>query len=272
MNSYDNYKLVVIPVEQVQPDQAENLFKFFNERKKEMMVQAFGYENKTYAFRIFEAFKGLNTERLMSLLETAIKAFTMYNVNPLTTCVFCNEDNTDKKTRVNKIAFPAHSHCISNAKKEVEDIKNEYDNSPSNNSRGFLGAIIGAVIGAIPWVVVEIITGYYASILAVIIGFSAFFFYKKLGGKVEKNTKVTILSLSFVMIIIANIVIAGFYLISWGYAFSLENIIILYTNPETSGAFLGDIAISLLIGGVGLISVFKKIQSEEINRVAATIE
>ena len=58
----------------------------------------------------------------------------------------------------------------------------------NNYLKGILGAFLGAILFGIPWVIVYVYGEYILSILALLIAFGSFKFYKLFGGKITKKT------------------------------------------------------------------------------------
>ena len=72
----------------------------------------------------------------------------------------------------------------------------------NNYLKGFIGGLIGAIIFGIPWVVMYVYGGYILSILALLIGYGAYKFYKLFGGKTTKKTGLIITIISIIVIIL----------------------------------------------------------------------
>ena len=61
-----------------------------------------------------------------------------------------------------------------------------------NNALGILGAIIGAILFSIPWIIAYVYLNYILSLLAMVIAFGSFYFYKLFGGEVTKKTSIVV--------------------------------------------------------------------------------
>ena len=126
---------------------------------------------------------------------------------------------------------------------------------------GIIGALIGALIGTIPWILVYIYGNMLLSLLALIIGYSAFFGYKLFRGKLDKKTPWIIAIVSIIAITIAALVIIPLWLLhNEGYVVTLSNLQMLYGISEVKSAILRDYAISILFTILGISGIITKIK------------
>lgn len=267
MNSADNYKALFIPCESLNQNQVTNLRLFFKERKKELPNFQFFFNDQLVEAHIFEAFKGLNGDKMKVALDTIIEGLNKENVLPYTKCAFCGEEGATGTTKINHILLPAHDLCLEKAKQEQSSELSKYDQQENKYLEGTVGAVIGALIGSIPWILVALYTSFYAGILAALIGYSAFFFYKKFGGKVTKKTKLIIVLVTLFGILFTNVFLASYVIVINEGSLVLDNYIVVYTDPDLGPILLENLGIGLLIGLFGLVSVYKKVQNEEVQSV-----
>jgi hypothetical protein len=256
-------KLIVFPVDEMTSFQISELDKHFKSLKKEMSLFKWWYESNTYNLQIIETFKQVNTEKFEKILGLAIEAFRQQSVNTFSKCIFCKKEDPNIEARVYNVLYPAHQECLEKVKVATEQKKNAYSQLENKYPEGITGAIIGALLGIIPWVLVEIYTGFYAAVLAILIGFSAFFFYKKFGGKVTSATKYIIAVITMLAVLFTNVVVASYIILANDAPLIIENFQVVYGDPEVGPYLLQSLFLSIIIGALGLINVFRKVKSEE---------
>ncbi|MGD9910267.1 MAG: hypothetical protein AB7U79_06670 [Candidatus Izemoplasmatales bacterium] len=264
MNTADNYKALFIPCETLNQNQVTNLRLFFKERKKELPNFQFFFNDQLVEAHIFEAFKGLSGEKMILALDTIVEGLQNENVMPYNKCAFCGEEGATATTKINHILLPAHDLCLEKAKQDQSSEMAKYDQKENKYLEGTVGAVIGALIGSIPWILLALYTSFYAGILAALIGYSAFFFYKKFGGKVTNKTKLIIVIVTLLGILFTNVFLASYVIVVNQGSLILENYIVVYTDPDLGPILLENLGIGLLIGLFGLVSVYKKVQNEEV--------
>ncbi len=133
----------------------------------------------------------------------------------------------------------------------------------NNYLKGFIGGLIGAIIFGIPWVVMYVYGGYILSILALLIGYGAYKFYKLFGGKTTKKTGLIISIISIIVVsILTLIVIPNLLLIKDNYKASFDNFKLLYQNKDFIFSLLKDYVISLVFTMLGISGIIAKINKE----------
>jgi len=262
-NSQDIYKVIYIPCDFISDKQRDYLQVYFSDRKKELPNFQFFYSEQLVEVHMYEVFKTLNKEKLTLALNTIIDGLTKAEVSPLSKCVFCGEEGPNSTTKINNILLPAHDLCLEKAKAEQGAASAEYEQQENRYLEGTFGAIIGALIGSIPWILVSMFTNFYAGILAVVIGYSAYFFYKKFGGKVTSKTKIIITFVTLLGILFTNFFLASYVIIVNDGVLVYDNYVLVYTDPIIGPLLLQDLGLGLLIGSFGLYSVYKRVQIDE---------
>lgn len=133
----------------------------------------------------------------------------------------------------------------------------------NNYLKGFIGGLIGAIIFGIPWVVIYVYGGYILSILALLIGYGTYKFYKLFGGKTTKKTGLIITIISIIVVsILTLIVIPNLLLIKDNYKASFDNVKLLYQNKDFIFSLLKDYVISLVFTMLGISGIIAKINKE----------
>lgn len=132
-----------------------------------------------------------------------------------------------------------------------------------NNALGILGALIGAILFSIPWIITYIYLNYILSLLAMVIAFGSFYFYKLFGGEVTKKTSIVVTISSLVSITLATFVFIPLCLmLKENIAINAENISLVYQNSEFIGALVGDYLVSLLFTFLGIGGIIRSINQQ----------
>lgn len=205
--------------------------------------------------------KGLNLQSLKEYTDGLVAVLQKLSIQPHTLCPFCEQGEPDTTVSINGITIKGHEACKQNAIQELANAPVEVKKNPF--AKSLFGALLGAAIGAIPWILVDLFVGFFAAILGVLIGYSAFYFYKKLGGVVVNYTKYIIIGSTIFGVIFANIVIATYVIVNSGGAIVFGNYVVVYSDPEIGPILLQSLGIGLLISLFSLPTIFKKVQSEE---------
>lgn len=132
-----------------------------------------------------------------------------------------------------------------------------------NNALGILGAIIGAILFSIPWIIAYVYLNYILSLLAMVIAFGSFYFYKLFGGEVTKKTSIVVTISSLLSITLATFVFIPLCLmLKENIAINAENISLVYQNSEFIGALVSDYLVSLLFTALGIGGIIRSINQQ----------
>ena len=132
-----------------------------------------------------------------------------------------------------------------------------------NNALGILGALIGAILFSIPWIITYIYLNYILSLLAMVIAFGSFYFYKLFGGEVTKKTSIVVTISSLLSITLATFVFIPLCLmLKENIAINAENISLVYQNSEFIGALVSDYLVSLLFTALGIGGIIRSINQQ----------
>ena len=133
----------------------------------------------------------------------------------------------------------------------------------NNYFKSILGGVLGALLFGIPWVLVYVYGGYILSILALLIAFGTFKFYKLFGGIVTKKTGLIITIISLVTVtFLTLVVIPNMLLLKDGYLINLSNFKILYNSKDFVSSLMRDYVISLVFTGLGISGIIANINKE----------
>lgn len=132
-----------------------------------------------------------------------------------------------------------------------------------NNALGILGAIIGAILFSIPWIIAYVYLNYILSLLAMVIAFGSFYFYKLFGGEVTKKTSIVVTISSLLSITLATFVFIPLCLmLKENITLNAENISLVYQNSEFIGALVSDYLVSLLFTALGIGGIIRSINQQ----------
>lgn len=132
-----------------------------------------------------------------------------------------------------------------------------------NNALGILGALIGAILFSIPWIITYIYLNYILSLLAMVIAFGSFYFYKLFGGEITKKTSIVVTISSLLSITLATFVFIPLCLmLKENIAINAENISLVYQNSEFIGALVSDYLVSLLFTALGIGGIIRSINQQ----------
>lgn len=133
----------------------------------------------------------------------------------------------------------------------------------NNYFKSILGGVLGALLFGIPWVLVYVYGGYILSILALLIAFGTFKFYKLFGGIVTKKTGLIITIISLLTVtFLTLVVIPNMLLLKDGYLINLSNFKILYNSKDFVSSLMRDYVISLVFTGLGISGIIANINKE----------
>lgn len=155
---------------------------------------------------------------------------------------------------------------------ELNKDKNEQNDVIQSDSKhyllGTLGALIGALVASIPWILMYVYGNMILSALAILIAIGALKGYQIFKGTIDKKLPVIISVISLIVVIVVTLAIIPMLLIvKEGYAPTISNFELLYSNGEFSAAIVKDLIISVIftiLGISGVVSnVNKKIKNSD---------
>lgn len=264
LRTANNYIAVYIPIFTVGTEQRQLIIDYLKQNRKVLKVRNYNLTEASIIIVLNAPMMKLTTEKVNELTTNLSTFFDQQGILTEEHCFYCGEAEVDAVSKVNKVAVPAHSACIDNARKEMMENQENVQAQGGNYFPGMVGAILGGIIGAIPWMLLEYFWG-YASILSLLIGYFAFKGYKLLGGRVTKATKWLLLIPVVLAIIVSNLVSLTIFFVSEGYLLIIENYVIAYTDPEIASVLFINLGIGLLFAALGYGSVYQKVKAEEVS-------
>ena len=189
------------------------------------------------------------------------------------TCSLCGQTllgQPAKVALVNGIAVQAHEGCMEKLHRDAQDHQVGHEQIQKNYGRGALGAFLGALVGAIPWVIVYL-WGFFVGWLGFLIGWCAKKGYELLGGKVGRAKVWIVAVFSVGIVLLAQFV--SYVIAVWqacnDMGLTLEilplipyTIELIFTEPDVTLEFLGNLVIGLLFAGLGLFGVVRELRAE----------
>ncbi len=145
-------------------------------------------------------------------------------------------------------------------KKEQNDV---IQNGSKHYLLGTLGALVGAIVAAIPWVLMYVYGNMILSALAILIAIGALIGYQIFKGTIDKKLPIIISVISLLVVIVATLaVIPMLIILQEGYAPTIANFELLYSNSEFSSAIIHDLIISIAFTVLGISGVVANINRQ----------
>ena len=260
----NNVFIFYILLSNISTQKAQELLQHLKLQKKAFKV--FSYQISGLVLKVVwnGYFTSLNAPKMEEFIFSIIQLIKSLSIEPNNVCSFCGEEGADELVYVNGIRLlKAHSEC---KKAKIEEYRESQKNKPvekPNYVGGVIGALFGAVIGIIPWIIVELSLGFLAAVLALLVGYSSFFMYKKFGGPLNKNAKIIVSAATVLGVILTNLFFASYIIYIADGALVFENYIIVYTTPETNLPLFQSLFIGLVMCGFALPTLIVKIKNEE---------
>jgi len=251
-------------IDEITSFQIESLSTYIKQNKKAMKIMA--HEVKGFVVKVItnNYFGSMNSKQLIDFIDRMTTIFTKVDFQSSQTCGICGKGEATSIMKVNGIImFKAHEACKT---EKIEELNQKAESAPvekPNYVGGVLGAIIGALIGTIPWILVELYIGFYAAVLGILIGYTAFYVYKKFGGPLNDKAKYIIVASTILGVLFTNVFFASYIIYYAEGALVFENYVLVYTDPEVSVILLKDLGLGLLMSFFALPTIVNKVKSEE---------
>lgn len=263
--SYSSYVFIFyFLLSDISTQKAEELLNHLKMQKKALKLFSFQISGLVLKIVWNGYFTSMNAYKMEEFISSVIQILKSLAIEPNRVCSFCGEEGADELVYVNGIRMlKAHSEC---KKAKLEEYREKQKNKPvekPNYVGGVIGAVFGALIGIIPWIFVELSLGFFAAVLALLVGYSSYFMYKKFGGPLNKNAKIIVSAATVLGVIMTNLFFASYIIYMAGGAFVFDNYMIVYTTPETNFSLFQSLFIGLVMCGFALPTLIVKIKNEE---------
>ncbi|MGB3799927.1 MAG: hypothetical protein WA952_08915, partial [Lewinella sp.] len=126
---------------------------------------------------------------------------------------------------------------------------------------GLLGALAFGAIGVVAWVTVAYYLSLITTLLAFAIAFLSVFGYQRFNGTMGQWTKPLLVVVNILLLSSASFFTYYIELYEYGMSISEAWTYLVY-DPLVRRAFLGDLAISILFGAVGIYYIVSNLKTE----------
>ena len=239
-----------IPVVGTTVEQRQKVLDDLNFRNNELKT-TFAFDNSVLFFRMTKF------ESDETITDTLYEVFSYLrnNLEYKKVCLYCGKDNTDSYNYIRGIKYYAHPECI--PQKSVQETSQEYENP--KYFQGAIGALLGGLVGTLPWIIVSSV-GFYAAILGYVIGLSAFYGYRQLGGKLGPATRYLILFSVIIAVFVGEVANVAVEFYQSQVSFNLDNIIYNIQYHNLLKDILINLGLGLLMALLGIRGLFKRLK------------
>lgn len=255
-------KRLVIAYDEINETQKEGLQNYLLEDKKEFKLLGLEVKNTFVSIELDENKKTIDAPHLQALLDHIIGRLLSLSITNAKECVYCKEELPNSISKIHKVQFHAHKECHEKAKYDLDTLKVEYEDNEKNYLQGTLGALIGAFIAMVPYVALSMFLNKISAVLAALICFSSLFFYKLFGGKLTRITPLIIGVITFLGILLTSLIVAVLIISVNDGVIIMDNLIIIYTDPELSAIMIADLALGLMVGLFSFVSINARIRHQ----------
>ncbi len=258
-------KRLVITFDEMNEEQRDQLQNHLSEDKKEFKLLGVEVKFSYVSIELDENKKTIEAQILQDLVDHIIGILISLGVDREKKCVYCKQELPDIITKIYGVQFHAHKECHESAKYDFDTLNVEYKDREKNYLQGTLGALFGAFLAMIPYTILSIYLNKISAVLAALICFSALFFYKNFGGKLTRITPFIIGVVTFLGIAFTSISVAIFIIYVNDGKIVLDNLIIIYTDPELSTVMIADLALGLMVGLFSIVSINGRIKNQRLH-------
>ena len=199
-------------------------------------------------------------KKLESLLQTIYGIFAQNSALGVGYCPICGKEldfENTKKCLIDGATVSIENDCVEKINIAITEQNKEFDATPNNYLRGFLGALIGGVAGAVVAIVLYLV-GFISALSAFVAFLVGIILYKKFGGKPNKMMLVIVTVTTFVFMILSvlciYIVASGIEARNAGLEISaIEAFKIVMKDDEVSRLFWVDMAMTVLFTILGCV-------------------
>lgn len=205
--------------------------------------------------------------QIENMLKEVTDFFKSHNIISRGVCSLCSSQSDTEAVFINNVITRICPSCHQRISEETEGSNPENKQQVGNYLTGILGAFLGGAIGTVLWIVVGNKLHIVASIIGYLIGMLSFKGYVKLKGRIGKQTKWIIASVTLFWIVAAELIQWGIFFAKNDIIISFSNYIITFTNPKIAPSAWGQLGMSLLMGFLGIRPLFTKIKMDYDSRV-----
>ena len=221
-------------------------------------------KNNLLIFNSTIPLRGFKIENLDIIISTIISTVQELGGTRNTNCIHCGTE-TNTHVLIEGASQVMCDQCINN----LTDLNKTHKDAPISYATGIVGAIIGALIGGIPWFLL-LYSGWVVGILAFVIGFVSFIFYKLFKGPKNRFIANLIIYLASIFSVIAWLIFYYGYQVETilNIKFSFRHLFVNSVLPY----FLRDLGISLFIALAGLIGLNQQVNTYTIQKTPEKLD
>jgi Zn finger protein HypA/HybF involved in hydrogenase expression len=260
---WNNYQTIVsVSLPHLDETQKVQILEDLNRHKEELRISDVSLDDGVLTATFKEVLRSLKYDDIIKYLDHASKLFMELKIPETGKCFKCGREEDTESVLYNDIPVSICPYCYEEAKSISKQNEEEYANTKKNYIPGFAGAFIGSIIGSIPWIIASY-AGWFAAIFGFVIGKVSLKGYKLTGGKTSKATwwiimGCTVFGILFAEVVDYTIAVINYYEIP----FSMNIIYIIISTPEILRDIAPNFAIGLIMGILGVSSLFKEIRQE----------
>ncbi|MDC0559112.1 hypothetical protein OAO42_01740 [Candidatus Izimaplasma bacterium] len=255
-------KRLVVAYDKLEETQLTELQNYLQEDKKEYKLLQSEVKYTYVSIELNENKKTIDATRLQELLDHVINRLISLGITGSNKCVYCSQELPDSITKIYNVQFPSHKECSIHTTYGLDTLGIEYKDNEKNYIQGTLGALFGAFMGMVPYVALSMFLNKISAVLAFLICYLAFFFYKKVGGKLSKVTSVIIGLTTVLAVVLTNVIVAGIIIYINDGTLTMDNFKLIYTDPGLSTIMIADLALGLMVALFSFVTINTKIKLE----------
>lgn len=259
------FKSFFFPLPAIEEEQKKAVLNQLNNRKKELNLLKFHFDNSVLVLKLGENFKSATAEKIDELIRVVVDLIKLNSVVDKYSCVFCNNGDAHSKAYVDGICYRVHDECLNSASEKVMEASKKYESEGKHYLTGFVGALLGGLVCTIPWILVQFFVNIIASALAYLIGFGAFKGYTMFKGKLGPMTRWIVAFCTIFSVVAAQFGIIVIDLIKNNIPISSEVFSFLMDQPDFMSSFMKDMVIGLVMAILGIAPMFKNLRSNSKN-------
>lgn len=250
------FKIFASPLPSISEDNRRDILDYLDKNKEKLKISEFMFDNKVLIIKFKETLTSTKVETMDTLLKELTDFLRSKDVKGKESCIFCGNDGAEQTVYIDNIMYSAHVECYSHANAAVEEAKKEYEAEDKNYFLGFIGAFIGGIVCSIPWILVQAYLSRVAAVLAAFIGIGSLKAYYIFKGKLGRGTRWIIGLCTLISVVVAQFGAIAIEMVQNDIPLQYESFVLLFSFPEITRSFIGNLALSLFMAFLGIIRLF----------------
>lgn len=207
------------------------------------------------------------SDKHQTYLDNLANVFNHLGLKPLNHCPFCGKEDMDSHRIIKGVPVKLHDECAKSFYKNITEKIEEEEHSNAHIASSLFYALMGAIAGAIPTVISIVFFQYMLAILYALIPLGSFYGYKY--GKAARKSWVPIYVSIISLIIVLGMNFGLYYSIAVAENFTFNEAL---QVEEFRRAFTGDLGISILFLGIGILISWKKMYTQTTSAIKKNFE